>query len=102
MNLANHPFRFVIVDLAGLADQFGFIRSGSHDDADGVSADLRGELDLPVYVEEVVRRFSRYHEYELGTELRADARPGRGWSCGRTRGGTRRRSSWSFVKRSRT
>ncbi|MDG6005014.1 MAG: hypothetical protein E3K29_04110 [Candidatus Brocadia sp.] len=31
-------------------------------------------LDLTVYFEEIVRNFSRYHKYTLGTELREKSR----------------------------
>ena len=34
----------------------------------------KASYDLCVYLEEVVRKFSRYHKYGLGTELRAGAR----------------------------
>lgn len=31
-------------------------------------------MDLPVYVEQVVRNFSRYHKYMLGSDLRQQSR----------------------------
>ena len=31
-------------------------------------------MDLTIYVEKVVRNFSRYHKYTLGSELRAKSR----------------------------
>ena len=31
-------------------------------------------LDLTIYFEEIVRHFSRYHKYTLGTELREKSR----------------------------
>jgi hypothetical protein len=31
-------------------------------------------MDLTIYFEKVVRNFSRYHKYTLGTELRAKSR----------------------------
>ena len=34
----------------------------------------KSAFDLNVYVEQIVRHFSRYHKYTLGTELRGRAR----------------------------
>ena len=34
----------------------------------------KAAFDLNVYVEQIVRHFSRYHKYTLGTELRERAR----------------------------
>ena len=31
-------------------------------------------MDLTVYLEQVVRQFSRYHKYTLGTDLRQQSR----------------------------
>jgi hypothetical protein len=31
-------------------------------------------MDLTVYLEKIVRNFSRYHKYTLGSELRAKSR----------------------------
>ena len=40
----------------------------------------KASYDLCLYLEHVVRGFSRYHKYTLGTDLRDAARPGDGMS----------------------
>jgi hypothetical protein len=48
----------------------------------------KASYDLCLYLEQVVRSFSRYHKYALGSDLREGGGCS-GSSCGRTHGVTR-------------